>query len=158
MAAVDRIAPFLELIRAEATAALTHRIERSIVIPGVASVWDGCEQLSVRLIQVKPKATDPRIRRPNGGCGIQTWTLRIGLETVRCVSTIDDDRKIPSPRQLAADSAALTQDFCDLENFLLCTDKFVIEDILEWNPKGPDGGFAAGDWQFTVAMGVCPCG
>lgn len=157
MAAVDNIFPFLEKVREGAGAALTDPISRTLVVPGTQSAWDGCEQLAVRLVQIRPKKTDPRVQRPGAGCGIQQWILTIGIEVIRCAAVVTDSGP-PSPRQINADAKAMTQDLSDIEKYLLCTEDFTLEDIIGWNPKPVDGGFHGGEWIFTVTQGVCPCG
>jgi hypothetical protein len=90
----------------------------------------------------------------------------IGLGTLRCASTVDDNGKAPTPAVLTEEALGVTRDASILLEAIKCCVAPMVDDqeslvtqlvIGSWLPAGPDGGCVGGEWQLTVGHGSCGC-
>lgn len=121
---------------------------RSQIVPGEQSAWDDCcegrGQLSVRLAGFTPYS--------ERGCGPLYTVARIGVESVRCVSTINDQGQAPSVSQVTADADRMLADMEALRTALLCCTSVEGVELETWEPVGPSGGCAGGEWIVRVKV------
>lgn len=133
--------------------ALDPKPGRSQIVPGAASAWDDCcesrGQLSVRLASYQPVYPERQGAVP---CGPLFYSARIGVEVVRCVSTVNDRGQAPSPAQVIADSGRMVEDMNALRTALLCCETVEGLQLESWEPAGPEGGCAGGEWIVRVRV------
>ena len=104
------------------------------VVPGISVAWDECEcgQLTGRLASMVP------ISSSNQRCAIDYWRATGELTLLRCALTVDDQGKAPKAGDLKAEGA---ESLTDTELLLKAVaSQQWVEQILSWNPLGPDGG------------------
>lgn len=128
--------------------AMDPAVGRAVVVPGQMSAWDDCcegrGQVAVRLVQLSPFY--------DRGCGPLYQVARIGVEHVRCVSTVDENGVAPTVGQVTEDAGRMLEDMLALRSALQCCDTVEGVVLESWNPVGPSGGCAGGEWIVQVKV------
>jgi hypothetical protein len=157
----DPFAPLLAQALACADAALEPQVGRAVLSPGGPVAWDDCcdGQVWVRLISLVPSALPANAGRNAAPCGVMQWTATLGVGVLRCVASLDDAGNAPTPAQLSVDTRQMTADVADLSAALQCclaphVNRLI---MLRWDPLGPQGGCAGGEWQVQVLVDNCRC-
>lgn len=139
-----------------AAAGLTRPAGRVALYPGGEVAWDQCDcdgQLWVRLTEMERAGDGDRNGTP---CGPLLWKATLGVGVIRCVGTLDDQGNSPPTNRLNMDTLQMTQDMSDLAVAMTCCLSPQLEEsrlqMLTWNPLGPQGGCAGGEWVFTVLV------
>ena len=127
-------------------AALSQPVGRVFFSPGQEIAWDtDCQgMLWVRIAEI----TDPPEARKGRFIGRD---VTYGLGGLRCVATVDNQGRPPSPTEMTRDALVLQTDRLDLECFLA---EHTRAWGMVWTPDGPEGGAAVGEWLFTLRVGV----
>lgn len=150
---MSRHLPIYDLILDAAEDALTVKPDRKIVQPGQEVAQDEAPngQLSVRLISATP------ITRQRGKCPVGV-ELEIGVRHARCVGVIDDRGNPPSEMMTTLDGLQTLQDMTEIASALSClADDLESAGVYEawlgrWDPEGPLGGYAGGEWKYYARM------
>jgi hypothetical protein len=147
-----------------AAGALNPPAGRAALYPGGQVAWDQCDcdgQVWVRLISLVPSGgpISERGRNLTTPCGVLMWTATLGVGVVRCVTSLDSQGNPPTAAELTADTVQMTADLADLAAALQCCLAEQVNKLtmVRWDPLGPDGGCAGGEWQVTVLMSNCEC-
>ena len=124
-------------------AALSQPVGRVFFSPGQEIAWDtDCQgMLWVRIAEI----TDPPEARK--GCFIGR-DVTYGLGVLRCVATVDNQGRPPSPTEMTRDALVLQTDRLDLECFLA---EHTRAWGMVWTPDGPEGGAAVGAQELVAA-------
>lgn len=140
-------------ILAAAQRYLSNPVRHVIVSPGADVVWDDCcgGTLFVRVLGVSPLTQS---NAAQGTCTLMGWNLTLSVGTIRCAATVDNAGRSPRDKDLTDDALYLTQDAADLGQMLMCETNAT---NVSWAPAGPEGGCMAGEWQFDLRIGACPC-
>jgi hypothetical protein len=158
---MDRIGPIMAEYVTAAVATLSPTPDRIITYqPGEEVAWDGgCEgQLAARVISIDMQA--PQANGQGMLCGGNWWNVRLGLSLIRCVKGIDGEgrrAKVPTPEQITNDGAQMLADIAALQDVVMCVGWTAANPAPAWQPLGPNGGQAGGEWQFTVRTSICAC-
>lgn len=137
------------MVKVLASIELDPPVGRTVISPGISSVWDNCceGQLSLIINGIAPKG-DP-------SC-IVGWDVSITVEIIRCVAVIDDQGTPPSQEQITADALALLDDSEALRDQLLQVPHEVPQvsriALTGWQPQNPEGGCAGGSWSARLAL------
>lgn len=141
----------------DAAPALTPIPDRIIHLqPGQAAAWDvNCDgQLWVRLASMAPNPTASPGRVPGAGvCAVPFWVATIELGIIRCAATMDNKGNAPKPPRITEDGVQTVDDMSVLLGVIQCSD--FTRSISSWTPRGPEGGYTGGYWEFTVDMTNC---
>lgn len=154
----DRAGQLLTVALACVADVLDPPVGRAVLAPGSAVAWDDCcdGQVWVRLISLVPKPDPTGLSTP---CGPSIWVATLGIGVVRCVATVDDQGYAPPASALITDTLQMTADMTALSEAIQCclapqTGK---TSMLRWEPSGPEGGCAGGEWTITVLIDNCGC-
>lgn len=167
MVTPDPFAPPMQAILTCAEEALTaddRPVGLASLTPGGIPAHDNCcngpagGQLWVRLAGAFPSGNpfpqpDTTARCPTG------LAVQIAVGVIRCVHTISDNMAFPTAEEMTADALGITQDAATILDVLRCCapdDRWAIM-IGRWNPLGPLGGCAGGEWTATLAVDLCAC-
>lgn len=136
---------------------------RVFLAPGLEVAHDDCceggGQLWVRVIEQIPYVPPGRVVNP---CGSGMKTVRYGVGTIRCVHSLDSRGHPPSAATVTADAVGGWQDANALEQMFYCClpvegDLFA-KNLDRYDPIGPLGGCAGGEWTITTKVRTCGCG
>lgn len=130
---------------------LTKPVARAFIQVGREVAWDfDCEgQLSVRAITARP-------HYPNGPrtaqCGPIYYEVTLGISVLRCVSTVDDNGIAPRPSVITDEANQMFSDMSEVQSAFTghLGSTLMREDT--WNPQGPQGGLAGGEWSIVVRV------
>lgn len=127
----------------ECLAELQPNPEHVVVVPGVQPVWDTCcdGMLYSAMISIEPKL---RAAKCVG------WTANIKVGVLRCCASLDDMGNPPSAYQISQDADLMLDDMMALMRALAASE--CVEVLERWEPLGPDGGCAGGEWTITVHL------
>ncbi|QDH93271.1 hypothetical protein QC999_gp79 [Microbacterium phage Cressida] len=159
--AKDRIGPLMDVYVKAAVAVLNPTPDRIVYYqPGEEVAWDGgcVGQLAARVIAIDMQA--PQANGQGLICGGNWWNVRLGLSLIRCVASVDSEGrrvKIPTPEEITQDGAQMLADIAALQEVIMCAGYTAAAPAPAWQPLGPNGGQAGGEWQFTVRTSVCAC-
>jgi hypothetical protein len=124
-----------------------------------AAAWDVCcdcgdgsGQLWVRLVGWEPNPDDDDVGW--GGCE-QTTELVIGVGSLRCVPTLDDNGNPPSAEQEADSATQIQWDADVLRNAVMCS--LTERRWVSWQPLDNQGGCGGGEHLFRVPFYPCDC-
>lgn len=157
---------FLKRVLATAEDALTddgHPLGRVHLASGEVS-WDDCcdGQLYLRVISIFPARASLDLD-PVQSCP-SMLAARFGLGVIRCAATVNDYGVAPTPEVLTNETLRIMQDASTLLGVLSCEMKHLenygkhLKHIIgEWTPRGPEGGCAGGEWEFTLGYVGCGC-
>jgi len=130
---------------------------RSGLVGGTVA-WDDCcdcgngnGQLWVRLVEWLP---DPDIEQRDHGCN-ESSRLSIGIGTLRCVPTIDEEGNAPSAAAETAAAERLHSDAQIVRDGVACC--LESRQWVGWVPLGYEGGCGGGEHIFTVPFHPCQC-
>lgn len=141
----------------DAAQALVPIPDRIIQIqPGQAAAWDvNCDgQLWTRLISMTPNpSASPNRVRGAGTCAVPFWVATMELGIIRCAATMDNKGNAPKAPRITEDGVQGVDDMAVLLGVLQCSD--FTRSITSWTPRGPEGGYHGGYWEFTVDMTNC---
>mgnify|MGYP000901333097 CR=1 FL=1 len=155
MATTDLIGPAMQALLANVQLELSPSVGRAALYPGGEVAWDDCcdGQLWVRLAAILP---NPGAGQP---CGVMTWTATFGIGVVRCISVLDDEGRAPAPAALTTDTLRMTGDTAALIKAIQCQAIPRAESltVVRWEPLGPEGGCAGGEWLVSVKFMNCGC-
>jgi hypothetical protein len=160
VSAVDLIGPILASMLGCADSALDPAPGRALVVPGLLPAWDSCcdGQVWVRLMSLTADLAggQPSQRPP------LMWRATIGCGVLRCAAVVDDQGHAPPAEVLTAEALALSADRAALEAAIQCEMPGVSNvmriELIRWDPVGPEGGCAGGEWQFQTLVDNCRCG
>jgi hypothetical protein len=140
-----------------AVAALDPPVGRAFVAPGLEVAWDDCcaGQVWVRLLQLIPLPQFQKRKASGENCAVDVWEITAAIGVVRCVHSVDDDGQPPTPEELTADGIQGAEDMQALMGAIQCCVQ--PSAFVRWNPVGPMGGCAGGEWQFVSRIGGCGC-
>lgn len=136
---------------------------KTFLNPGLEVPWDNCcedeGQLWVRVLQMYPSRTLPTPDQTAASCNPMFWTAQLGVGTMRCAHTVDDDFNFPTQQEMTSDALVMTRDAALLETAIRCCwqppmEKFIIQ---QWVPMTTEGGCAGGEWVLFVALPSCKC-
>lgn len=132
-----------ESILEECLAQLQPNPARVVVVPGATPVWDACcdGMLYSAMVGVQPKL---RAAKCTG------WTATIKVGVIRCCASLDDMGNPPTPHQISQDARLMLDDMVALMRALAASE--CVEVLDGWEPLGPDGGCAGGEWTITVHL------
>lgn len=140
---------------------MRHDTNSQFLAPGAEVAWDDCcsddgdggGQLWVRVVNINPSLPFPRTDNEQK-CGVTFVAATLGVGTVRCAHTLDDQGNPPTGDQMTGDTNRLMDDMEDIFSGIV--------DNYEWHhkvgayqPVGPDGGCAGGEWLVTVRVKPC---
>lgn len=136
-------------------------VGRTLLVPGdnVPDDWCDCDgQLYVRVITQVPNGQQPN-------CPPISITATLGVGVIRCAAVLDDNGNPPPAATLTAEALAMTQDAATIYGALVCCSPSLVQARLinrvptigTWNPQGPLGGCARGEWTLGVNLDVCAC-
>ena len=137
------IATAVELLNG-AEEVLSNPVKRVSLSPGLDVAWDECcGQLTSRVVNIAS------LDSPGVGCNVLAWDVTYGLAVVRCVSTADQKGRPPKAQALTDDAIMLLTDMREIADFLRA---HTGAKNLQWQPLGPDGGCASGEWTFRLRV------
>lgn len=168
----DPVGPVLEALLDCTLAALCDSGREpglASLVPGSDVAWDNCcgdkpGQLYVRLMEMYPTAGagafPGRDTRPR--CSPNLWGVRVAVGVIRCVHTVDEQGTPPTADEMQGDALNITKDAAAVRDGILCCfvgntrnlDGWVLEG---WQPQGPRGGCAGGEWVLTLGIATCSC-
>lgn len=131
---------------------LTDKPGRSLIAPGVETVWDDCcnGQLSVRL-------TGSQLVYNKDRCAVAI-DHTFEVEIVRCVATLDDQGQAPEGYEITQDALNILRDMRELGCALSSyepTDRAVMRfNLNEYIPSNLEGGCGGGKWTVSVRTGL----
>ena len=136
---------------------------RVFLAPGLDVPHDDCceggGQLWVRVIDQVPYRPSTRTL---DRCGSGMKTVRFGVGTVRCVHSLDARGNPPSAGTASDDAIELWQDANAVEQAFYCClslDADLLGKSLDrYDPIGPLGGCAGGEWTISARVRSCGCG
>lgn len=147
----------------------TGRVE---LTPGLLPAWDDCcdGQLYLRVIEIYPSvgvgSPFPQIDTTQRGpasstCSIKMLAVHIGLGVLRCAATVDEQGNSPTSSQVSEDEELILADMSTLLDVLVC-ESHKLPGIQQmkldrWQPQGPQGGCAGGEWGAYFAVDPCLC-
>ncbi|UDL16224.1 hypothetical protein SEA_KOZIE_28 [Microbacterium phage Kozie] len=156
--ATDRITPLLD-VYADAALAVLDPVPGRVIRyqPGEEVAWDGCcdGQLALRVISID--LASPQANGQGLVCGGNWWNVRVGLSLIRCVGVVNDKGAPPTAARINADGSQMLADIAALQEVVMCAGYTAAAPAPVWQPLGPQGGCAGGEWQFTVRTSVCAC-
>lgn len=130
--------------------------------PGAEVPDDWCDcggMLYVRVITIVPNGQE-------ANCPPISLTATLGVGVIRCAAVLDDNGNPPPDAVLTAEALAMTRDAAIIYGALVCCvdDPDIIPKKINrrptigpWNPQGPLGGCARGEWSLAVNLDVCEC-
>lgn len=169
MAAPDLIGPIMGTLLTCAQDALnsySRPVGLVSLVPGGEVAWDNCcddgGQLYVRLVEMYPSGRPFPNADGQAACAPVMLAARLAVGVIRCAHTVDDNGVPPSAAELTADALSMTADASILLEALKCcfptSDSHIMKSLIgRWEPKGPSGGCAGGEWAVTVGFGTCNC-
>lgn len=164
--AVDYVSPAaLALLECTRTALEAHErpVARAFFAPGLDVAWDDCcdGQLWVRVVEQYPTSRFPS-RDMSPGCNPALWAVTLAVGVVRCTPTVDDNATPPNPEALTESAVGISADSAILLEAIRCcfpgAAPFAAPLLVgNWNPLGPQGGCAGGEWRLTFGYPNCAC-
>lgn len=120
-------------------------VDRLVISPSPVT-WDGgCDgQLWVRIVSIVPTVLEPTAQL----CGVNHWTATLGLGVIRKISSVSNNGAPPYPEDVTADALKQAEDTRILKNAIMTLD--TTRTFTAWNPLQQQGGFAGGEWTFTI--------
>lgn len=125
----------------------------TIVQPGSDVADDGnCQgQLWIRVVDATPifKKNVPGVC-PYG------YQITVAVGIFRCIATINDRGRAPSPDQITMDGINAVTDMVEIARSLQCLEPADIDSNVQkanvgnWTPLGPEGNRAGGEWQYVI--------
>lgn len=165
----DRLGPLMgDLLDCAEAALVRYGVPTSLVhlAPGAEVAWDNCceggGQLYVRAIQMFPSGNPfPQIDGSARNCDPYMLAARVAVGVIRCAHTVTDEGLAPTAAQMTGDTLAMTRDAAILHEAVRCCFKDtpgLLKVLMEsWQPLGPLGGCAGGEWPLIIGLPVCPC-
>jgi hypothetical protein len=140
-----------------ATEALDPPVGRSFIAPGLEVAWDDCcdGQVWVRLLQLIPLDQFNTRKASGHNCAVDVWEITAAVGVVRCVHSLNDDGQAPPPDAITLDGVQMAEDMQALMGAIQCC--IQPGSFVRWNPTGPSGGCAGGEWQFVIRIEGCGC-
>lgn len=138
---------------------------KRFINPGLSVPWDNCcedqGQLWVRVVQQFPSRTFPNPDASSAGCHPLFYTVQLGIGTIRCAHTVDDDMVFPTECEMTEDAYGMLADKALLETAIRCcwqpSTPYQKVILGNWAPVENEGGCVGGEWLVSVAIGACPC-
>ena len=137
------------------TESLSEPVDRAIVAPGREVAWDDCcdGMAWVRVVNMLPRFSSTETQR-QVPCAQIGWDIELGIGVLRCVAVLDDDGNAPYPDQITSDGLSVIRDAFELRSLDLTEIKGVLTSrIRRWDPLGPEGGCAGGEFSINVFTG-----
>jgi len=127
------------------------------VVPGQEVVWDdNCTgQLTARLSSFLPHRSTNTKTASLTKCSIDYWTASVEITLLRCAQVVDNQGLAPSPTELTADGLRGLYDMRVILEAITLLD--FVDDVVTWEPIGPEGGFYGNRWIFTLKVDATPC-
>lgn len=133
---------------------LTVKPRFKVVAPGEEVSWDECCE---GMLWVRVADATPRYQRgdTSNGCPI-TLDMTLGVGILRCVENLGDGGRLPSSTAITRDGLTTARDMGELYNALQCfkVPKALSTSLGRWEPRGPQGDCAGGEWFVNVRMAV----
>jgi hypothetical protein len=133
------------------------------LVPGASVAHDNCcedgGQLYVRLAGLfpsgRPFPTADTVQR----CGVTLLAARVMVGAIRCAHTLDDEGNPPAAELMTDDALQGTADALTILRALTCCESrwVKISSVERWNPVGPQGGCAGGEWGVILGLDWCGC-
>jgi hypothetical protein len=138
--------------------------EMDIAVPGITCLAPGnevafdCEQLTVNLSRIISNFQTQDTTFPTYAAQMMS-SAEFYITLVRCIPTIDDSGRMPSPQSqsdaagvIMRDSRALKRGLEKIKQQHLVVPRNVPETVGELRTIGPSGGFAASTVMYTVML------
>ena len=134
-------------------------VGRSLIMPGVATVWDDCcdGQLWVQAPRVEVASTTDAAQK----CGVLMWDVTVLVGVVRCATVVDDRGGAPSVSVMTAEAEQILADADAIRKAVACCaiPAGMKVRFVRWTGLGPEGGCAGGAWELSVRLlNDCDCG
>lgn len=122
-------------------------VDRMIISPSPVT-WDGgCDgQVWSRVETMAPVEGDTNAQL----CGVPFWIATFGVGIIRRIATVGNSGASPYAEDVTADALQQVEDSRILKDAIL--DVPYTRTFVSWSPLAPQGGFAGGEWQFTVRL------
>jgi len=151
------LVPLLDAILAASREALDDSPpSRVLLMPGAEVVWDNCGnrgQLWVRVVSITPHYPSGNNSSALGlNCGVAAWDATIAVGVLRCVATVDDRGRPPKASTMTKETNQILDDASAVGGVLMTTEK--VTEINVWNPLGPEGGLAGGEWEARARFDI----
>lgn len=153
MAAVDANSDFRKALEGYLREASEHLeahgvgVDRILVSPSPVT-WDGgCDgQLWTRIVGVAAISGEASSQQ----CGVPFWTVTLGLGIIRRISVVSSNGVPPYAEDITEDALTQAEDIRILKDSILSLD--TTRTLVSWVPLQQQGGFAGGEWTFTVRV------
>lgn len=131
----------------------------AFLAPGEEVAHDDCcedsGQLAARLVEIVP------VPPPGPNCGQGMARAVLGVSVIRCAHTLDGRGEPPTPSQMTGDALSMTGDAQAVLDAMACCARLVSGvqrlEVIRFDPIGPLGGCAGGEWQVRVLYDPCLC-
>lgn len=137
----------------------TYAPGRVVMAPGSLASWDDCcdGQLWLRVSNLVPSGNPfPQSLGAASPCLPPMTAITAHLGIVRCIATIDDRGRAPSALEVTNDGITALDDALVLYEWLTRLDPlevgFAKVIVDSWQPLGPNGGCAGGEWSVTLGV------
>jgi hypothetical protein len=160
--AVDVLGPLLTQLLGCVAAALDPTVGRALVAPGGLVAWDDCcaGMVWTRLMAINAEPTTAaKLGASNfDPCGVR-WTASIGVGALRCSAAVDEQGGIASAAALTTEAVQVTADAAALCQAVYCCNLLPLarQQVLRWDPLGPDGGCVGGEWTVNLQVNNYGC-
>lgn len=152
----DVLGPIVSLYATEAARALERegRPADRALVSFSPPTWDSCCEGMVwaRIVGIEPQNNQQGAAGPNP-CGIHGLTVNLAVGVLRCVSTVDSKGRAPKPTDITDEALTQIDDLQALRDGILSIDR--TRTLDSWEPLGPQGGCAGGEWTFTIRVDNC---
>jgi hypothetical protein len=142
--------PVLAAMLECARVSLSKPATRVTMLPGSSVVEDDCcengGQLYLRVISIVGASG---LRVPASQPCVPLYQIRCAIGTSRCVHTVDDQGKPPTPAEMTADVKQSLQDRADIMKAFSCCIGPLVDERMDM------GGLVIEDWTPSPAMGGC---
>jgi len=83
---------------------------------------------------------------------VAAWDATIAVGVLRCVATVDDRGRPPKASTMTKETNQILDDASAVGGVLMTTEK--VTEINVWNPLGPEGGLAGGEWEARARFDI----
>lgn len=156
--------PALQLLEAANQALINHPdttgTGRQFLAVGASATWDQCDcdgQLWVRVSNLVPSGRPwPQPLPAASPCTPEVRAVTMHLGVIRCIATVNDRGQPPTALEVTNDGINALTDAACLYDFLTALEPPTVGlgmlRVDGWQPLGPMGGCAGGEWTITVGV------
>lgn len=137
---------------------MRHDTTIQFLAPGAQVAWDNCceeggvgGQLWVRLVNIVPGWPQ---RDAAQKCAPRLYTATFGVGVIRCAHTLDDQGNPPTAAEMTGDATKINDDMEDMLSGIMSNLEYQYN-LGAYEPLGPDGGCAGGEWTVSVRLQPC---